>query len=111
MIMNQWTGRPWCECMRLGCPGGIIRFKFHFRMVYEKRMKKIKAWFRSFTDLDYSKIEDVEVDGIDGRDAPDFCDAFICSATYKGREMTEAELERLNEDSDYVYQKVIDHIY
>lgn len=61
--------------------------------------------------LDYSKIDDVEVDGIDGRDAPDFCDAFIASATYKGRKMTEAELDRLNEDRDFVYEQVEKHLY
>lgn len=61
--------------------------------------------------LDYSQIEDVQVDGIDERDAPDYCDAFICSANYKGREMTDEELEVLNEDSDFVYQCVIDDIY
>ncbi len=32
-------------------------------------------------NLDYSQIEDVEVDGIDTRDYPDFCDAFIAAAT------------------------------
>lgn len=62
-------------------------------------------------ELDYSKIEDVEVDGIDTKDAPDFCDAFISSATYKGRDMAETELDVLNQDSDYVYRKVEERIY
>lgn len=61
--------------------------------------------------LDYSQIEDVEVDGIDTRDYPDFCDAYIASATYMGREMTEEELEVLNDDRDYVYEKVQDRLY
>ena len=61
--------------------------------------------------LDYRLIEDVEVDGIDTKDYPDFCDAFICSATYAGREMTEEELDVLNEDSDYVYSCVESHLY
>ena len=39
--------------------------------------------------LDLTKIEDIEFDGIDYYDCPDFCDAFILSATYKGRDMTE----------------------
>jgi len=59
-------------------------------------------------ELDYSQIEDVEVDGIDTRDYPDFCDAFISSATYMGREMTDEELEVLNQDGDFIYEKVID---
>ena len=61
--------------------------------------------------LDYTKIEDVEVDGIDTNDYPDFCDAYIASATYKGREMTDEELDTLNEDDSYVYDKVTDNIY
>lgn len=61
--------------------------------------------------LDYRLIEDVEVDGIDTRDYPDFVDAFICSATYAGRDMTDEELEVLNDDSDFVYQCVQDRLY
>ena len=61
--------------------------------------------------LDYSQIEDIQVDGIDGRDAPDFCDAFISYASYKGRDMTEEELEILNEDTAFVYECVIEDIY
>lgn len=65
----------------------------------------------NFNALDYSKIDDVEVDGMDGRDAPDFCDAFICSASYDGRAMTDEELDILNDDSQYVYDCVIEHLY
>jgi hypothetical protein len=32
-------------------------------------------------------------------------------ATYKGREMTDEELEALNEDSDFVYDKVMESLY
>ncbi len=60
--------------------------------------------------LDYSKIDDVEIDGIDSRDYPDFCDAYVCSASYEGREMTEEELEVLNEDRDFIHEKVWDQI-
>lgn len=61
--------------------------------------------------LDYTKIDDIEVDGINHRDAPKYCDAFIASATYDGRDMTEAELDTLNEDQGYVYECVIERIY
>ncbi len=54
--------------------------------------------------LDYSKISDVEVDGIDTNDYPDFCDAFISNASYDGRDITEEELEALNDDSEFVYE-------
>jgi hypothetical protein len=61
--------------------------------------------------LNYSKIEDVQVANIRMYDAPDFVDAFIESATYMGRPMTEQELEVLNSDSQFVYEQVEKRIY
>jgi hypothetical protein len=68
------------------------------------------------TKLDYSKVHDIEVDGIDTRDYPDFCDAFIAHATIEledgtFRDATDAELDELNEDSDFVYEQVESHLY
>jgi hypothetical protein len=57
-------------------------------------------------NLDYSLISDVEIDGIHSWDAPDYCDAFISSAWYGDRAMTDDELDILNSDSDYVYGQV-----
>ncbi len=62
-------------------------------------------------NLDYKKIVVTGVDGIDHRDAPDYCDAYITSAEYEGRELTDEEIDLLNEDSDFVYESVIDWIY
>ncbi len=61
--------------------------------------------------LDYTQIENIEVDGIDTRDYPDFCDAYIAAATYQGRDMTEEELETLNDDGEFVYNAVQDRLY
>ena len=61
--------------------------------------------------LDYSKIDNIEVDGIDYADYPDFCDAYIASADYDGREMTDEELDILNDDGDFVYEAVQKHLY
>ena len=61
--------------------------------------------------LDYSKIDNVVVDGIDYADYPDFCDAYIASADYDGREMTDEELDLLNDDSDFVYSAVENSLY
>jgi hypothetical protein len=63
------------------------------------------------TALDYSKISDIEVNGVNIRNYPDFCDAFIASATYDGRPMSDSELDRLNSDTDYVYNCVMDRLY
>lgn len=55
--------------------------------------------------LDYEKITNVHVGGIDHEDYPDFCDAYIESADYDNREMTEDELEILNQDGEFVLEK------
>jgi hypothetical protein len=59
---------------------------------------------------------DFEVDGIDTRDYPDFCDAYIETASViekngEWREATDAELDELNEDGDLVYACVENHLY
>jgi hypothetical protein len=61
--------------------------------------------------IDTTKIDNVVIEGIDMNDYPDFCDAFISSANYNGREMTSDELDHLNEDSDYVYDQVINSLF
>jgi hypothetical protein len=62
--------------------------------------------------MDLSKISNVTVTGIHKWDYPDFCDAYIESADYDGRPMTEIELEKLNNDfPDFVYERVIESLY
>ena len=58
-------------------------------------------------DLDYSLIDNIVFGGIDFDDYPDFCDAYIESADYNGVEMTEAELEIINEDIGYWHDDII----
>jgi len=60
--------------------------------------------------LDYSKISNVEVAGINYNDYPDFCDAYIMSAMYGEREMTEQELEVLSNDMAFVNEAVFAQI-
>jgi hypothetical protein len=66
---------------------------------------------KSALKLNYDAIEDITFDQIDFKDSPDFSDAYIDSALYEGREMTEEELDMLNEDRDYVYGKLMNHLY
>ncbi len=61
--------------------------------------------------MEYKHITNVEVDGIDTKDYPDFCDAFISYAEYKGKEMTEEELEVLNYDSDFIHEQVFKKLF
>jgi hypothetical protein len=61
--------------------------------------------------IDYKLIEDVQVEGIDYADYPDFCDAFIASAIYDGRPMSDEMLDELNEDYDFVYESITNYIF
>ena len=61
--------------------------------------------------LDYKLITNVDVDGIDTTDYPDFCDAFISYAEYNGEPMTEDQLDELNEDADFVHESIENHLY
>lgn len=59
--------------------------------------------------MDYSKIDNIQVEGIDTKDYPDFCDAYIASADYDGVPMTEEQLANL--DSDFVWECAMDQAY
>ena len=49
---------------------------------------------------------DIEIEGADPSDYPKFCDAFISSASWSdtGENLTESELEELNEDHDHIHE-------
>jgi hypothetical protein len=58
------------------------------------------------------EYKNIEFDGIDRSDAPDFCDAFICYAEHKdGTPLTEDELDALNDDSSFVHSKLWDYLH
>lgn len=62
------------------------------------------------------KYIDIELDGINTNDYPDFCDAFIYSANVlmkngNIREATKKELDELNQDSSLIYDLVISKIF
>ena len=59
------------------------------------------------------KVENIVIDGIDTRDYPDFCDAYIESAdnAETGEALTEAELDTLNEDGDFVHEAVYEWVF
>lgn len=61
--------------------------------------------------MDYQFIDSVEVEGVDTMDYPDFSDAFISSAEYKGKLMTEIQLEELNNDGDFLYESIQNSLF
>lgn len=61
--------------------------------------------------MDYSKISNICFEGIDHKDYPDYCDTYIVSADYDGKEMTEDQLEEINEDPSFIHEKLWDHLH
>ena len=61
--------------------------------------------------MNYKKIDNIELDGIDTRDYPDFADAYIESADYDGIPMTDKQLDELNKDGEFVHQCVFDSLF
>jgi hypothetical protein len=61
--------------------------------------------------MNYKLIDNIEVDGVDTKDYPDFCDAYILSADYDGKPMNEDQLSEINEDSDFVYDCIVNFIF
>lgn len=57
--------------------------------------------------MDVSNITNVEMEDVHTFDYPDFCDAFVASATWgdSGEPLTEEDLEELNENhTDFVHE-------
>lgn len=61
--------------------------------------------------IDYNLIDNIEVDGIDTNDYPDFSDAYIANADYDGEPMTELMLEEINEDYGFIHDCVYTQLF
>ena len=57
--------------------------------------------------MDLTKIDNIKFEGVDNNDYPDFCDAYICSAEYNNVPMTDGEIDELNNDKQFVHDKLI----
>tara|TARA_R110000744_G_scaffold277920_1_gene390244 strand:+ start:122 stop:307 length:186 start_codon:yes stop_codon:yes gene_type:complete len=60
--------------------------------------------------MNYELIDNIEIDGIDTKDYPDFCDAYIISADYKGKPMTEKQLDEINDNGDFQHECIMNEI-
>ncbi len=62
--------------------------------------------------LNLSQIENMEFEGVDFSDYPDFVDAFLVSADIDGRELTEEEVDYLNDEHyEFVNESVFSSIF
>ena len=62
-------------------------------------------------NIDFSKISNVSVADVDMKDYPDFCDAYIEECEIDGRLATDEELDVINDNSDFVYEAVMDYVF
>jgi hypothetical protein len=63
--------------------------------------------------IDFKKLE-MDIDGIDHEDYPDFSDAFCYSGSYDGRELTEEEIDYINDSDELdglIHQRVIEKLF
>ena len=60
--------------------------------------------------LDLNKVSDLQLSGLD--DYPDFADLFIESGTYGDRDLTEEEMDFLQDEcSDWVYEQALNQLF
>jgi len=60
------------------------------------------------TSFDYKKITDIDLGDAISSEYPEYESAYIERAKYEDREMTQDEIDDLNEDRDFVYETVFD---
>jgi hypothetical protein len=60
--------------------------------------------------IDFNKIHNIEFDGVYHSDYPDYCDAYILSCEIDGIEATEEQLNEINNDRDFVYEKLFNYL-
>lgn len=80
----------------------------------DEQMKRKKTINHKNYNFDLKKVSIDDWDGINHKDAPDYVDAYIVSATYKGRDMTDAEIDDLNSNekyADWKYEELMDHLH
>ena len=68
-----------------------------------------EAFIEKYAPKSYvlSELHNVELDGVDTRDYPDFANAFLQDAMYEGRWLSEYQINEINDkDSDWVHAKV-----
>lgn len=59
-------------------------------------------------DLNKVEIASLEIDGINHRDAPDYCDAYYSKGSFTdGKEMTDEQLENLKDINPDLFYEIL----
>jgi len=89
--------------------GQLVRHDMKQEFTAQDTFEKLK---RIPLDIDFVNFKSIDMEDVFGADHPDYCDAFISYAEFKnGVELNDDQLGELNENSDIVYQAVMDHLY
>ena len=60
------------------------------------KIKEMLSQTPDIRKINIKNLTDIDVDGIDPKDYPDFVDAFVASASYDGIDLNDKELDWLN---------------
>jgi hypothetical protein len=79
---------------------------------YEQALEEVLFQSLEFIDtpIDFSQVTDIEFSDVDHKDHPDYVDAFIESALYKGFPASEKELDLINADSQFVHDSLMNQM-
>lgn len=58
--------------------------------------------------LEFSQVDNPVIEDIDMRDFPDFCDAFLVSGEFNGKQLSELELDWINDNQ---YDQIQEYIH
>lgn len=83
------------------------------KIVYFRFFGSHKGFYATDLKGRIRPICDAEIDGVHGWDAPKFCDAFLSSCVWADtlQDLTEEELDRVNDDSQLVHEITYDQLY
>jgi len=73
-----------------------------------RHMTPTKMVYIDESVIDLTKVDNIELQDIN--DYPDFADASILSADYNGIPMSDEQLTVLNDNSQFIYESVIEYI-
>ena len=63
-------------------------------------------------DIDLNKIDNFSFDGVNHNDYPDYADVYLESADYEDRELTDEEIDFINDEHwDFVYEQFINQLF
>ena len=63
-------------------------------------------------DLNQIDLKSIEVEGVNPSDFPDFCDAYVSSATWKnGTPLTESECDQLTDEAGDLVNEIAHDIF